>query len=206
MNGNFSRKISAILLAGGSGNRFHGKKQFAQIAGKQMWEYPYQKICDLIGAENVKVVGIDVPGGIVRTGSVMNGLEAVADDTERLLIIEAARPLVTSEQLRILIQDDAPSVTFVRPLVNTVVFRNGTYINRNELYEMLTPQAFQYNLLREALKSGRFQDMTDETRIMYEYFGIAPKFIETTGNLFKVTYPEDIHIAQYLVEEQRRPL
>ena len=195
-------RVSAIVLAGGEGRRFHAKKQFEEISGKPMWEYPYEKICGLIGSTRVVVVGVDTPGGNTRTESVMNGLCALPEDTERVIIVEAARPLVTEEQLLCLINDEHPSSTFVRPLVNTVIFRDGRYLNRNELYDVLTPQAFDYRLLLEALKSGRFLDMTDETRVMFEYHGIKPKFLETTGNLMKVTYPEDIEIVRYLMKER----
>lgn len=193
------KRVSAIVLAGGKGNRFHTEKQFVELEGKAMWKYPYEKICRLIGEERVVVVGVDIPGGSTRTESVINGMEATQKDTERIIILEAARPLVTEEQLSILIHDEYPSVTFVRPLVNTVVFRDGRYLNRNELYDMLTPQAFDYPMLLEALRSGRFCDMTDETRVMHEYHGIGPKFIETTENLMKVTYPEDIEIVRTLM-------
>lgn len=197
---NESPKVSAIILAGGLGNRFHGKKQFETIAGMQMWELPYKKACRLLGPENVTVVGVDIPGGKTRTGSVINGLMAVDSNTDRILIIEAARPLVTEEQLIQLAEANHPSTTFVRPLVNTVTYRDGRYLNRNELYELLTPQAFDYKLLKEALTSGQFYDVTDETRIMFEYHGIRPLFIETEASLMKVTYPEDIHVVRYLIE------
>ena len=196
------KNVSAIVLAGGSGQRFHAKKQFVEISGKPMWEYPYEKTCALLGRERVVAVGVDIPGGSTRTQSVINGMRALPEDTERVIIVEAARPLVTKEQLGCLIEDEHPSVTFVRPLVNTVSFRDGRYLNRNELCEMLTPQAFDYRMLLEALESGRFQDMTDETRVMFEYHGIMPKFVETTGNLMKVTYPEDIEIVRYLMEKE----
>lgn len=193
------RKVSAIILAGGSGTRFHGKKQFEVIDGMQMWEYPYRKICKLIDPSCVTVVGIDVPGGETRTKSVINGLMNTSTDTDRVLIIEAARPLVSCEQLQQLIDEEHPSTTFVRPLVNTVIYRNGTYLNRNELYELLTPQAFDYKMLKEAMLSGSFDDITDETRIMFEYHGVEPMFIETEANLMKVTYPEDIDIVRYRI-------
>lgn len=89
----------------------------------------------------------------------------------------------------------------MRPLVNTVVFRNGAYVNRDELYELLTPQAFDYQLLFKALHSGGFTNMTDETRVMFEYHKILPHFIETTSPLFKVTYPEDIFIVENIMNQ-----
>ena len=91
-------------------------------------------------------------------------------------------------------------MSFVRPLVNTVVYRDGRYINRDELYDLLTPQAFDYKLLLEAYRSGKFNDMTDETRAMLEFHGIKPYFIETGSNLFKVTYPGDLDIIESIYQ------
>ena len=109
--------------------------------------------------------------------------------------------MVTEKQVRQLLNDPHPSVSFVRPLVNTVIFRDGTYINREELYDLLTPQAFDFELLLEAYRSGKFNDMTDETRAMYEYHGIKPHFIETESNLFKVTYPGDLDIIELIYQK-----
>ena len=148
-------------------------------------------------------VGKDIPGGTTRTGSVLNGLEALPKDTDRVIILEAARPMVTKKQIIQLLNDSHPSTSFVRPLVNTVIYRNGEYINREEMYDLLTPQAFDYKLLLEAYQSGKFNDMTDETRAMYEFHGIKPHLIETENNLFKVTYPGDLDIIESIYKAQQ---
>ena len=97
-----------------------------------------------------------------------------------------------------------PSSTFVRPLVNTVIYRDGTYVNRNEMYDLLTPQAFDRKMLEEAYRSERFNDMTDETRVMFEFFGEKPHFIETeANNLFKITYPGDLDIIESIYKAQK---
>ena len=44
--------------------------------------------------------------------------------------------------------------------------------------------------------------MTDETRAMFEYHGIKPHFIETSSNLFKVTYPGDLSIIESIYQSQ----
>lgn len=198
-----TEKNGAIILAGGRGERFHGKKQFIMLDGKPLWRHTYDKVTRILNPSNVVVVGVDIEGGSTRTESVMNGLNAVASDTDRILIVEAARPLVTVRQLEQLLTDPTPSASFVMPLVNTVIGRNGSYLNRNELYELLTPQAFDYKLLREALDSGQFDDMTDETRIMYEYHHIQPHLIETTENLIKVTYQRDIPIVEAMMQQYK---
>ena len=95
----------------------------------------------------------------------------------------------------------SPSITMVKPLVNTVIGRDGTYYNRADMYELLVPQAFDYEKLITAYHSGRFLDMTDETRVMWEYYGIKPDFVEAGENLFKVTYPSDISILQSIFQK-----
>ena len=167
-----------------------------------MWRYAYETTLEVVGQNNIVAVGKDIPGGATRTGSVMNGLEALPKEVDRVIIVEAARPMVTKSQVLELLNDHYPSSTFVRPLVNTVIFRDGTYINRNELYDLLTPQAFDKDMLLEAYHSNRFNDMTDETRVMFEFHGVKPHFIETESNLFKITYPGDLEIIESIYQTQ----
>ena len=186
----------AILLAAGMGTRYHAKKQDLNFHDKPLWRYAYETALETVGENNIIAVGKDIPGGKTRSESVKIGLSALPDTVDRVIIVEAARPMVTKEQIGQLLNDPYPSSTFVRPLVNTPIYRDGTYINRSEMYDLLTPQAFNRKMLQEAYESGRFEDMTDETRVMYEYYGIKPHFIETESNLFKVTYPGDLDILE----------
>ena len=190
------KMIGAILLAAGSGSRYHAKKQDLIFHGKPLWRYAYETTLAVVGEKNIIAVGKDMPGGETRTGSVRIGLAALPADVDRVIIVEAARPMVTKEQIVELLHDSHPSSTFVRPLVNTVIYRDGTYVNRNEMYDLLTPQAFDRKMLQYAYQSGRFENMTDETRVMFEFYDIKPHFIETESNLFKVTYPGDLDILE----------
>lgn len=195
-------KYGAIVLAAGSSTRYKEKKQDLEFHGKQLWMYSYETAMKVVGKDNVVAVGKDFPGGDTRTGSVIKGLKALSADVDRVIILDAARPMVTESQVRELLDNSNPSVTFVRPLVNTPIFRDGTYVNRSDMYEMLVPQAFDYKLLLEAYESGRFEDMTDETRVMFEYHGIKPTMVETENNLYKVTYPGDLHVIEYIYQKQ----
>ena len=140
--------FGAILLAAGSGTRYHGKKQDLIFHDKPIWRYAYETALEVVGEGNIVAVGKDIPGGVTRTGSVMNGLEALPKEVDRVIIVEAARPMVTKDQVLVLLNDPHPSSTFVRPLVNTVIFRDGTYINRNELYDFPSLQLAAVNSLR----------------------------------------------------------
>jgi 2-C-methyl-D-erythritol 4-phosphate cytidylyltransferase len=183
--------VGAVILAGGKGTRFHQKKQFVKLKGKELWRHVYDKACQIIPKEKIVVVGVDIPGGETRSGSVMNGLNAL-HDCSKVLLIEAARPLVTVEQLQMLIDTEADSVTFVAPCVDTIIKKDKTYLNRSECLRLQTPQAFNYELLKKAYLTGKYSDMTDETRVLFEEFGIKPTFVEGGENLYKVTYPQDI--------------
>lgn len=197
-------KYGAIVLAAGFSTRYGGtKKQDLEFHGKQLWKYSYDTAKSIVGHENIVAVGKDIPGGDTRTKSVIIGLRSLPSDTDRVIILDAARPLVTVRQIKILLENPNPSCTLVRPLVNTPIFRDGTYVNRNEMYDMLVPQAFDYKLLLEAYDSGRFEDMTDETRVMYEYHGIKPTLIETENNLYKVTYPGDLLIIESIYQRMK---
>jgi len=193
-------KYGAIILAAGSGSRYKGKKQDIEFHGKALWKYSYETAMHVVGKDNVVVVGKDLPGGATRTKSVMIGLHVLPKDTDRVIILDAARPMVTRDQVIELLKNPNPSVSFVRPLVNTPIYRDGRYINRSDLYDLLVPQAFDYKLLAEAYDSGKFDDMTDETRVMFEYHGIKPTLIETENNLYKVTYPGDLQIIEAIYQ------
>lgn len=194
----------AIILAAGLSTRYGGtKKQDLEFHGKQLWRYSYDTAISIVGRENIVAVGKDIPGGETRTKSVIIGLHSLPSDTDRVIILDAARPLVTAQQIKLLLENPNPSCTLVRPLVNTPIFRDGRYVNRNEMYDMLVPQAFDYKLLLEAYDSGRFEDMTDETRVMFEYHGIKPTLIETENNLYKVTYPGDLLIIESIYQRMK---
>ena len=194
-------KRGIVILAGGKGTRFHGRKQDVMFHGKEIWRHVYDKAVCVVGEGNVVVVGRDVPGGDTRSESVMNGLQRLKNDTKRVLIAEAARPLVTVEQMKELLDDNSKSASFVMPLVNTPIGRDGKYYDRNSMYDLLVPQAFDYSMLKKAYETGKYCDMTDETRVMYEEYGLSPHLIETEQNLFKVTYPRDIAVLELIYEQ-----
>lgn len=196
--------VAAIILAGGQGTRFGSKKQFLEINGKPLWKHVFDKINKVIEKENIVVVGVDTEGGITRSQSVVNGLNYLnkkGKDYKRLIILEAARPLITLEQINRIIEDEHDNCTYALPLTSTVVMRDGTYLNRNEMYKLSTPVAFNYRLFSEAYLSGKYFDYTDDSRVMYEHYGIKPYFLEGGENMLKVTYHSDLAILEMLMKK-----
>lgn len=191
----------AIILAAGEGSRFGSKKQFILYKGKMLYEHVLNTMEKCISRDNIVVVGVDIPGGSTRSESVFNGLKFLSNkNIEKVIIAEAARPLVTVKQIEEILNTQYKSNTFVMPLVNTVVYRTGVYINRNDLYDLLVPQSFDFNLLYKAYMTGKYKDYTDDTRIIFEEYNIKPHFILTGDNLYKVTYKKDLAVLDSILE------
>jgi len=201
--------VFAIILAGGSGTRFGGKvkKQFLEFHGKELWKHLYDTVTSVLPKENIVVVGIDIPGGETRSGSVKNGLDWVNSkgNCKKVVIMEAARALVTKEQLEEIFALDSPSCCFVTPVVDTVILTDKTYLTRSECRHLVSPQAFDFNLLYKAYSDCDLGEMrTDETRLMNDTFGIKPDFLEGGENLYKVTYPKDIAVIEEIWKNLHR--
>ena len=199
--------IYLIILAGGSGTRFGGtvRKQFLMFHGKELWKYIYETAVSVLPKENVVVVGIDIPGGKTRPESVKRGLEWVKQkgNAKKVVICEAARALVTAEQIKNIIEFDSPSCCYVNPVVDTVILKDKTYITRSECYSLVSPQAFDFELLYKAYANCDLSEIrTDDTRIIADTYGIAPDFLEGGENLYKVTYPKDIAVIEEIYKQQ----
>ena len=202
------KKTYMIILAGGHGTRFGGpvRKQYLMFHGKELWRYMYDTACAVLPKENIVVVGIDIPGGATRSGSVKNGLDWIKSkgDCTHVVICEAARALVSTKQLEEIVASTSPSCCFVRPVVDTVILTDKTYLTRSECRHLVSPQAFDFNLLYKAYENCDLSEMrTDETRLMDDVYGIKPDFLEGDENLYKVTYPKDIAIIEVIYQSMK---
>ena len=184
------KKFSGIILAAGKGERFGGKKQFVKYKGKELYKYSLKVALGCL--DEVVVVGVNIKGGKTRQESVLKGLKAISG--EYVIILEAARPLVTKEQVELLKKEVVKynSVSFCKPLVNTVY--NGEYIRKGAV-ELLVPQAFKTKLLLMSHQETSLENAPDDTSIISNVYGLKPKLIETKG-LYKITYPEDLDIIK----------
>lgn len=196
-------KIAAIILAAGSGTRFGARKQFLEFHGKPLYKHVYDTLNQIIPSNQIVVVGVDIEGGATRSASVKCGLDYLAGlgKFERVVICEAARCLVTPLQISRIIELDTKSVCFVNPVVDTVILKDKTYIDRNQCLHIVSPQAFDFDLLYNAYMNADLGEIrTDETRLMYETYGILPDFLDGGENLYKVTYPKDLAVLESIYQ------
>jgi len=103
-------KVTAAILAAGSGSRFGGDKVNALLRGKPIWRYSYETfvshprisdvglVCaqDLVSSLKAKVpeAAFVVAGGRVRQESARAAIRH-AEDADVVLIHDAARPFVS---------------------------------------------------------------------------------------------------------------
>ena len=196
-------KNAAIVLAGGQGTRYGQKKQFIVLNGKPLWQHVHDKVSKFVDEGDICVVGVDVEGGKTRSLSVINGLRYFTgrqEDYSRLIILEAARPLITEQQILDILNDEHPSCSFVLPLNSTVIMKDGTYLDRNQMWKMSTPVAFDFKKFYDAYMSGKYLDFTDDTRVMFEEYGDKPHFLMGEENLLKLTYQSDLPVLESLMK------
>ena len=171
-------KITAIVLAAGSGSRMHSetKKQYMEINGKPVvWyslnafeqsdvneiilvvpegerEYAQAEFVDKYGFKKVAMV---ITGGAHRYDSVYHGLEHTTGDY--VLIHDAARPMITNEIIERCIDGAKEYKACVAgmPVKDTIKEVNEDKIvvntpSRDTLYITQTPQAFEYDLVHNS--------------------------------------------------------
>ena len=152
-------------------------------------------------------------GGDSRRDSVFNGLVAAlaaADADEWVLDHDAARPCLPREDLQRLIdeaQTDKVGGLLACPVAETVkkaakdaggTPRSAGTEDRTQLWLAQTPQMFRAGLLAQALRQAR-QPVTDEAGAI-EQMGLKPRLVAGSRNNIKVTYPEDVAIAEAILK------
>ncbi|MDX8385901.1 MAG: 2-C-methyl-D-erythritol 4-phosphate cytidylyltransferase [Gallionella sp.] len=150
-------------------------------------------------------------GGATRAESVANGLlvsELEPDDW--VLVHDAARPCLTQAHLDKMIaelQDDKVGGILAVPVADTLkrsdaMQRIECTEPREKLWQAQTPQMFRAGLLAQALQQALHlgKSVTDEASAI-EAMSLQPKLVEGDSSNFKVTYPQDIRLAELLLQE-----
>ena len=186
------------------------------VARSEDMEYCKANIVEKYGFTKVKKI---CPGGKERYNSVYNGLyvvEELSNDVknEIVLIHDGARPFVTRE----MIDDSVGNMILgsactvgvpVKDTIKIVCEINGELFgketpDRNTLYQIQTPQTFRYELLRmgyEKMLQDTNHNITDDTMVVEQYMGHGCKVIMGSYENIKITTPEDIEIAEKIVEK-----
>lgn len=204
----------AILVAAGSGTRAGGAlpKQFAPLAGRPLLHRAHEALASHPAIDRVVVVAApdrhdavramlgDVPlaaGGATRRDSVANGL-ALAADADRVLVHDAARPLLPPAVIdRVLAAlDSADGAVPVLGVADTLCRDDGALVPRAGLHRVQTPQGFRRAALAAAHAAwAPEREATDDAQ-MVRALGGTVVLVQGDAMLDKVTYPEDFAAAE----------
>ena len=156
-----------------------------------------------------KVIDI-VKGGQYRQESAYNGLkslESKLDKTDGVLIHDGARPLVSERIIHELFEalHSYQGATTALPSENTIamVEKNALEIigtlNRDEIYQIQTPQAFIYGTILSAHEFYKGKNLTDDSQML---LGVTPvKIVVGDKKSFKITTKDDLKLLELFVGE-----
>lgn len=210
-------KINAIIPAGGTSSRFGNKnKLLEKINGKEVIKYTVQafensNVDEIIICANVSIIEElksilkdcrkvkIIEGGETRQASVFNGLKAA--DCDYVLIHDAARPMISTDMVNQTIEmvKDKNALTVATKTIDTIKeVEDGKIIrtiDRSKLYNTQTPQAFKYELIKDAHTKLYGQNFTDDAG-MLEELGQTVYILNGSYKNIKITTQNDIDIAK----------
>jgi 2-C-methyl-D-erythritol 4-phosphate cytidylyltransferase len=145
-----------------------------------------------------------VDGGAERQDSVLNGLSALRDDTEIVVIHDAARPFVSEESIRESIEAarEVGAATVAIPSVDTILVGDAEGFlentpDRRMMWSCQTPQTFKVDVIRAAhiaaKNNGRM--VTDDATLVRQNGGRV-KLVMGSALNFKITTQADMAMAQ----------
>src|SRR5512133_2501415 len=153
-----------------------------------------------------------VPGGERRQDSVRAGLDRINHDAKYVAVHDAARPLITPEQIeRAFAQCRVHGAAALAQPVNDTLKRVDAdllvvgSVDRHQIYAMQTPQIFERKLIEEAYRGvyGENASVTDEVSAV-ERLGHKIALVFNDDFNFKITYPRDLPVADFILRERAK--
>jgi len=227
--------ITAIIVAAGDSRRMGFDKLFAAIARKPVIAHTirafdrassvdgiivvaredrHDEIKTIVRDENFKKVRSIIPGGRRRQDSVRAGLDHLESSARYVAVHDAARPSVTPEQIeRVFAQAQIHGAAALAEPINDTLKRADAdlvvteAVDRHQLYAMQTPQIFERQLIEEAYRAVYAEDtsVTDEVSAVERLGGKIALVLNDDFN-FKITYPRDLPLAEFVLTQRRKPV
>lgn len=225
--------LTAILVAAGDSRRMGFDKLSAIIAGKPVIAHTVRafecagcvseiivvaredrvgEIKAIVDDEYFKKVQSIVPGGKHRQDSVRAGLDHLEPDAKYVAVHDAARPLITPEQIERVFEQCRihAAATLAEPISDTLKYADTELfvtgpVDRHQLYAMQTPQVFERQLIEDAYRAVYAEQIsvTDEVSAV-ERLGRKVILVPNQDLNFKITYPRDLALAEFVLTQRIR--
>ncbi|MEO3406281.1 2-C-methyl-D-erythritol 4-phosphate cytidylyltransferase [Mucilaginibacter sp. CAU 1740] len=218
-----------IIVAGGSGSRMKSAvpKQFLLLNGKPVLMHTieafnntdakpkvilvlpsdyHQYWQQLVNEHEFTIPHQLVTGGETRFHSVKNGLDLITDNEALVAVQDAVRPLTSSsviDEAYKCAHEHETAVVAVKSRDSIRQVKDGKSVSliRDEIYLVQTPQTFKASLLRKAYEQPFDTKFTDDASVVEQY-GAEIKLTEGDHSNIKITFPEDIAVAELLLSKK----
>jgi 2-C-methyl-D-erythritol 4-phosphate cytidylyltransferase len=219
--------FSVIFLCGGQGSRtlLSVPKQYHKLGGKELFHYsleflqsiqPTQLciVCEKSYEElftKVAPLCLFAKPGSRRQDSTENGLNALTQPVEYILVHDSARPFITRQAVDKLLSylGKQEAATLASKATSTIRISDkesfGKMVPQRELtWDIQTPQLIKQDILTKGLKLAKEQHilLTDDVAAA-ELLGYKVKLVENEKSNIKITYPEDLLYAEFLLSKQK---
>jgi 2-C-methyl-D-erythritol 4-phosphate cytidylyltransferase len=199
----------AIVVAGGSGDRFGDRKQYLALGSQRVLDWALRAasahtdgVVLVVPADAVDrpepLADVVVAGGHTRSASVRAGLTAVPDDAGTIVVHDAARPVPVPdvwERVLAAVSAGADAAVPAVPVSDTLREVGGTTVDRARFVAVQTPQAFRGAALRAAHAGA--PEGTDDASLV-EATGGRVVVVEGDPVNIKITTPHDLDVAALL--------
>ena len=199
----------AIVVAGGSGERFGQRKQYLALGDERVLDWALRSAAErtdgvvlVVPADAVDhpepLASVVVAGGATRSASVRAGLAAVPADADTIVVHDAARPVPMPgiwDRVLAAVEAGADAAVPAVPLADTLREVDGGTVDRTRFVAVQTPQAFRAAALRAAHASG--SDGTDDASLV-EAAGGRVVVVDGDPANIKITTPIDLSMAELL--------
>ena len=174
------------------------------VTGENEIEFCRKQIVEKYGIFKVKKI---ISGGQQRQHSVFKGLKEIKDDKDIVLVHDAARPFIENEQIEkcILAAKQHKACVIAVKVKDTIKMVNEDGVimqtlDRDFLWSIQTPQAFEAKILRQAHLLARGQGFigTDDATLVEKFTDISVKVVEGKYTNIKITTPEDISFGEVI--------
>jgi 2-C-methyl-D-erythritol 4-phosphate cytidylyltransferase len=225
----------AVVPAAGVGRRMETEipKQYLPLRGRRVIDWTLAVLLAEPRVQAVQVaIGVDDPywegcehaahprvrrvaGGAERAHSVLNALRALEQEAapeDRVLVHDAARPCLRSEDLVLLMEQASGEQggLLALPVRDTMKQadaqgRSEATLDRSRIWHAFTPQLFPLARLRDALERALAAGVavTDEASAM-EWAGYRPRLVEGHPDNIKITRPGDLELAAFYLSRRAR--
>lgn len=149
-----------------------------------------------------------VAGGETRADSVRRGFERISPAARFVAIHDGARCLILPECIektcRAAYRHNAATAAFPATDTIKIADRNGFITStppRKTVWHAATPQVFHADLYRAALATVHLTEITDDNQLV-EKLPMPVKLVDCGRQNIKITYPQDVKIAEIFLRER----